>query len=116
MEDKMKVDDQTVRDITARLALLPTAEDIASVRRDFNEKVCFNYSRSFSSFALLNVMLYFSIYQIRNDLQKGFQQHDEITSQAFAKFEQRVNNVRVDLNRLEEQMHQRIAHVSFINN
>ncbi len=43
----MKVDDQTVRDITARLALLPTAEDIASVRRDFNEKVCFSYSRSF---------------------------------------------------------------------
>jgi hypothetical protein len=41
MEEKMKADEQTVRDITARIALLPTTDDIASVRRDFNEKVCF---------------------------------------------------------------------------
>lgn len=39
-EDKMKLDEQTVRDLAARVALLPTAEDLASVRRDLNEKVC----------------------------------------------------------------------------
>jgi hypothetical protein len=52
------------------------------------------------------------IYQIRNDLQKGFQQHDESTSQTLIKYEQRVNTIRVDLNLLEEQMTQRMAHVS----
>lgn len=53
-----------------------------------------------------------SMYQIRNDLQKGFQQHDETTSQAFIKFEQRINSIRVDLNLLEEQINQRISQVS----
>ncbi len=42
-EEKIKVDEQTVRDLTARIALLPTTEDVASVRRDLNEKVCFIY-------------------------------------------------------------------------
>jgi hypothetical protein len=56
--------------------------------------------------------MYLSLYQIRNDLQKGFQQHEESTSQAFIKFEQRINNIRVDLNLLEEQISQRISHVS----
>jgi hypothetical protein len=56
------------------------------------------------------------MYQIRNDLQKGFQQHDEVTTQAFVKFEQRINNIRVDLNLLEEQINQRISHVSFNKN
>lgn len=64
-------------------------------------------------FMLLSFMCYYlSMYQIRNDLQKGFQQHDENTSQAFIKFEQRINNIRVDLNLLEEQINQRITHVS----
>ena len=40
-EEKTKEDEQTVRDLTARVALLPTTEDVASVRRDLNEKVCF---------------------------------------------------------------------------
>jgi hypothetical protein len=56
------------------------------------------------------------MYQIRNDLQKGFQQHEENISQSFVRFEQRINNIRVDLNLLEEQMNQRIAHVSLNEN
>ncbi len=56
--------------------------------------------------------MYLSMYQIRNDLQKGLQQHEESSSQAFIKFEQRINNIRVDLNLLEEQISQRISHVS----
>ncbi|CAF4926093.1 unnamed protein product [Rotaria sp. Silwood1] len=83
-EDKMKVEEQTVRDLAARVALLPTAEDVASVRRDLNDK-------------------------IRNDLQKGLQQHEESLSQALVKHEQRINNVRVDLNLLEEQINQRMT-------
>lgn len=43
-EEKLKADEQTVRDITARIALLPTSEDVASVRRDLNEKVCVVHS------------------------------------------------------------------------
>ena len=38
-EEKMKVDEQTVRDLAGRIALLPTAEDLASVRREINDKV-----------------------------------------------------------------------------
>lgn len=53
----------------------------------------------------------FSVSQIRTELQKGFQQHDETTTQALIKFEQRINNVRVDLNRLEEQVNLRISQV-----
>ncbi|CAF0727798.1 unnamed protein product [Rotaria sordida] len=83
-EDKIKEDEQTVRDLAARIALLPTAEDIVSVRRDLNDK-------------------------IRNDLQKGMQQHEENLSQALVKHEQRINNVRVDLNVLEEQINQRMT-------
>ncbi|CAF2712117.1 unnamed protein product [Rotaria sp. Silwood2] len=83
-EDKMKGEEQTVRDLAARVALLPTPEDVASVRRDLNDK-------------------------IRNDLQKGLQQHEESLSQALVKHEQRINNVRVDLNLLEEQVNQRLA-------
>ncbi|UJR33422.1 hypothetical protein I4U23_020867 [Adineta vaga] len=82
-EDKIKGGAQAVRDLTTRVSSLPTNEDLASVRRDLNEK-------------------------IRNDLQKTIQQHDEITSQTFTKHEQRVNSLRVDLNLLEEQMTQRI--------
>ena len=52
------------------------------------------------------------MHQIRTELQKGLQQHDETTSQALIKFEQRINTVRVDLNRLEEQTNQRISQVS----
>ena len=68
--------------------------------------------------SLLKVLLLFmclfsfSVSQIRIDLQKGLQQHDETTTQALIKFEQRINNVRVDLNRLEEQVNQRISQVS----
>ena len=57
-----------------------------------------------------------SIYQIRNDIQKSSQQHDEITSQTFSKHEQRVNSLRIDLNLLEEQMTQRLASVSSTEN
>jgi hypothetical protein len=56
-EEKLKVDEQTVRDLAARISLLPTNEDVASVRRDFNDKVCFIYFCSklvfFFFFALL---------------------------------------------------------------
>ncbi|CAF0729266.1 unnamed protein product [Rotaria sordida] len=83
-EDKIKEDEQTVRDLAARIALLPTTEDVVSVRRDLNDK-------------------------IRNDLQKGMQQHEENLSQALVKHEQRINNVRVDLNVLEEQINQRMT-------
>ena len=38
-EEKLKADEQTVRDLTTRVALLPTSEDVASVRRDLSEKV-----------------------------------------------------------------------------
>ena len=54
-EDKLQVDELTVRDLTARVALLPTHEDVASVRRDLNDKVCFcsnPLSSSSSSFIL----------------------------------------------------------------
>jgi septal ring factor EnvC (AmiA/AmiB activator) len=54
-EEKLKADEQTVRDIAARIALLPTTEDVASVRRDLNDKVCFIYSCSFFFCFLLNV-------------------------------------------------------------
>lgn len=57
-------------------------------------------------------VLSLSLHQIRTELQKGLQQHDETTSQALIKFEQRVNNIRVDLNLLEEQINQRMTHVS----
>lgn len=40
------------------------------------------------------------------------QQQDENLSQALTKHEQRINNVRVDLNILEEQINQRISQVS----
>ncbi|CAF3886189.1 unnamed protein product [Rotaria magnacalcarata] len=83
-EDKIKVDEQTVRDLAARVALLPTTEDITSVRRELSEK-------------------------IRSDLQKGLQQQDENLSQALVKHEQRINSIRVDLNVLEEQISQRMA-------
>jgi hypothetical protein len=52
------------------------------------------------------------MYQIRNDIQKAFQQHDEITSQTFSKQDQRINSLRIDLNLLEEQMAQRLTSVS----
>ena len=45
-----------------------------------------------------------SLSQIRNDLQKGLQQYEEATSQTLLNHEQRVNNLRVDLNLLEEHM------------
>ncbi|CAF3490469.1 unnamed protein product [Rotaria socialis] len=83
-EDKIKVDEQTVRDLAARVALLPTTEDITSVRRELSEK-------------------------IRSDLQKGLQQQDENLSQTLVKHEQRINSIRVDLNVLEEQISQRMA-------
>ena len=50
--------------------------------------------------------------QVRNDLQRGLKQQEEITAQTLLNHEQRVNNVRVDLNLLEEQMNQRITQVS----
>ncbi len=71
----------------------------------------FALSSSFS-LCLCHYVMYLSMYQIRTDLQKGFQQHEESTSQAFIKFEQRINNIRVDLNLLEEQISQRMSHVS----
>jgi hypothetical protein len=40
-EDKIKVGAQTVRDLSVQVASLPTTEDVASVRRDLNDKVCF---------------------------------------------------------------------------
>ncbi|CAF1313628.1 unnamed protein product [Adineta steineri] len=83
-EDKIKGGAQAVRDLTTRVSTLPTTDDVASVKRDFNDKM-------------------------RNDIQKAIQQHDELSSQTFAKHEQRVNSLRVDLNLLEEQMAQRIA-------
>ena len=113
-EDKIKADEQTVRDIAARISLLPTSEDLASVRRDLNDKVCF------FCFVLRRLLfaclLCYAMYQIRNDLQKGLQQHEENTTQTLIKHEQRVNNLRVDLNILEEQINQRMAHVSFNKN
>ena len=53
-----------------------------------------------------------SVSQIRNEMQKGFQQIEDSTSQTLVNHEQRVNNMRVDLNLLEEQINQRMAHVS----
>jgi len=52
------------------------------------------------------------VYQIRNDLQKSLQQQDETNTQTMVKLEQRINSIRVDLNLLEEQMNQRLTHVS----
>jgi len=52
------------------------------------------------------------MYQIRNDIQKAFQQHDEITSQTVSKQDQRINSLRIDLNLLEEQTTQRLTSVS----
>jgi hypothetical protein len=43
IEDQMKTDEQTVRDLAGRVALLPSSDDLASVRRDLNDKVCFLY-------------------------------------------------------------------------
>ena len=52
-EDKLKIEEQTVRDLAARMntlsaggvggvgASVAAADDVASVRRDFNDKVCF---------------------------------------------------------------------------
>lgn len=39
-EDKIKGGAQAVRDLTTRVSSLPTTDDLATVRRDFNEKVC----------------------------------------------------------------------------
>lgn len=116
-EEKLKTDEQIVRDLTARVALLPTTEDVATVRRDLNDKVCIQFSNCFLCLFCVAYVIYvmsLSMYQIRSDLQKGFQQHEESTSQSMIKFEQRINNIRVDLNLLEEQINQRITHVSFI--
>lgn len=38
-EEKLKIDEQTVRELSARVSLLPTSEDFASLRRELNEKV-----------------------------------------------------------------------------
>jgi len=40
-EDKIKGGAQAVRDLSVQVASLPTTEDVASVRRDLNDKVCF---------------------------------------------------------------------------
>jgi chaperonin cofactor prefoldin len=56
-EEKIKADEQTVRDIAARIALLPTTEDVASVRRDLNDKVCF-CSMLFIRFACVYIYMY----------------------------------------------------------
>lgn len=48
-------------------------------------------------------------------MQKSLQQQEETVSQALTKHEQRINNIRVDLNLLEEQLTQRMAQVSFKN-
>jgi hypothetical protein len=56
------------------------------------------------------------MYQIRNDLQKGFQQHEENILQALVKHEQRVTNIRVDLNAFEEKINQRLTQVSLDEN
>lgn len=69
-EDKIKTEEQTVRDLVARVSLLPTAEDLASVRRDLNEKVCFTYFLLLALyfiiiifvFALLMYLCYIFIY------------------------------------------------------
>jgi hypothetical protein len=61
-EEKMKVDEQTVRDLAARIALLPTTEDIVSVRRDLNDKVCFSFFCSRLLFALLIHLCYVFVY------------------------------------------------------
>ena len=65
---------------------------------------------SISLFQLLSFQCFVS--KIRNDLQKGLQQYEETTSQTLLNHEQRVNNLRVDLNLLEEQINQRMTHVS----
>ena len=53
-----------------------------------------------------------SVSQIRNEMQKGFHQMEESTSKTLINHEQRVNTMRVDLNLLEEQINQRMTHVS----
>lgn len=64
------------------------------------------------SLCLCIYVIYLSLYQIRTDLQKGLQQHEETLSQTLTKHEQRINNIRVDLNLLEEQITQRMSQVS----
>jgi hypothetical protein len=60
-EEKIKTDEQTVRDLSARVALLPTTEDLTSVRRDLNDKVCFPYLCFIPLFALLMCLCYIYI-------------------------------------------------------
>lgn len=120
-EEKIKTDEQTVRDLAARVALLPTNEDVASVRRDLNDKVCFRYPSSsapllFGFCSECACFLSLPTYQIRTDLQKSLQQQEENNSQATIKLEQRINSIRVDLNLLEEQINQRLTHVSCVQN
>ncbi len=87
-EEKIKADEQTVRDLSARVALLPTTEDLASVRRDLNDKVCFRYFCSKLLFFFLDrfayvIMLYIclcirfvTIYKkVFNNMKKIYHNH-----------------------------------------
>jgi hypothetical protein len=49
--------------------------------------------------------------QIRNELQQGLKQHEDTLVQTLANHEQRMNNMRVDLNVIEEQVNQRLIQV-----